>query len=681
MMSDSKIAKKDSLKRVAPKTKDEKVTDKIIHTRRSLGPANENYLSKLRTRQSNSAFKPLQADKSRICLKNLVKLNQTGKRSSIPKSTGKENDSCLFMTQVKIVPSLRSSRQSFQHRRTSFIYDKIVKKSKQRTSEGKKKSSSSSPQLKRGNRKGKVSVCSDDSSIQEINQKSNQPDCIDVVENVSDLRPHEKTCQSHVSPKQVATAVNVTIDLPETVTKEEQNSVAIIDDKPQTFKAVTNIAYSVIRFRGEKKIAFKCFLPNCPDILMGQEMFEKHIKETHTDKSWEGFCITCQELVACSEFTMFHEWKHLIECHVKLENVSGTQPQRFVVAPHDHNYTKQITDKAINLRPWLKITMLSWSPHKPARVATLMLNHNALAATFKCMDAFCAFFTSDAEIFRAHVKLHEKAKPIHAHDCPYCLYRPANADILINHINSHHEFDIYQCCYCFYRSASSTNVQSHIEAYHPDDLAKAIECAPRFRRSKKFAMKIASNPVNLEITAPPMLCSSCDETFNLIENMREHLATHEDVETMLICRKCNMSHETTSFTSHLLNCYKIGLYQCAHCLFGCNTLEPLKLHFANYHPTQYPIYCIRSQGDQVRVKIRPEARDFQTFLLPSGQSSSSRCSGLPESQISGQRDHHFSSKHPQAQRRQRWKHECHQMLVNVIQNFTLMSAFSSQNFC
>jgi hypothetical protein len=249
----------------------------------------------------------------------------------------------------------------------------------------------------------------------------------------------------------------------------------------------------------------------------------------------------------------------------------------------------------VQMCPWLEEPRQKFTPQ-----AMTMFRENSLAATFKCMDKLCSFFTSSENIFEQHLELHAHEKTQGNHGaCSYCAFNSDDISELLEHITTSHYYDVYQCVFCFYRSASFTNVQNHNDAYHPEKKAMAIECAPRHRKSKSMAMQELTSPENLERTVPPLVCV-CQEAFYLLKDYREHIETHRGKSCVLKCLNCNDEVKLASSEQHHRDCQNISLYQCAYCLFGCITLEPLKLHFANHHQSEHPIYCVRSNDKKVR---------------------------------------------------------------------------------
>lgn len=395
------------------------------------------------------------------------------------------------------------------------------------------------------------------------------------------------------------------INEPHTTTQDEEKTsqevMESLNVNLRSYRAVCNIGYSVVEFWGQKKIVYKCFIPGCSFVLMDEKLFEKHLQHTHVKVKWRhGFCCSCQGFVAYDKVTIQNEFEHLFNSHARYENIFGVEPVEVLLPPDDHNYNENVDNEKISIRPWL----LENQNVKLQAPSVMMINENALAATFKCMDKFCAFFTSDAEIFRAHFEFHEKDYQERTREqtskaCCYCFFKANDINELIDHVQSIHKYDIYQCMYCFYRSVSFGNVQNHIEVFHPNKNAMAIECAPTKRKSKSQAITEIQNSDFIKASVPPMVC--CNKKFFQLEDLRTHMKTHEGEPCGLHCNSCKESIEWSTYEKHSLACFKIGMFQCAYCLFGSNTLDPLKLHFANNHQTQFPIYCERNSNVEVKT--------------------------------------------------------------------------------
>jgi hypothetical protein len=81
---------------------------------------------------------------------------------------------------------------------------------------------------------------------------------------------------------------------------------------------------------------------------------------------------------------------------------------------------------------------------KSEEAERIMLNHDCLAATYKCMARFCSFYTSDAEAFVKHLLLHKLAQDENYSKCSYC-HTEKDSSELINHVKTYHKFEMFQC--------------------------------------------------------------------------------------------------------------------------------------------------------------------------------------------------------------------------------------------
>ena len=136
------------------------------------------------------------------------------------------------------------------------------------------------------------------------------------------------------------------------------------------------------------------------------------------------------------------------------------------------------------LQPWL----LKRNHYKYDISCRTQLQKNGLLATFKCMGFTCSFHTCDDNLFKLHLKQHQKYV-IDEHDtflfCSYCLYNTKKIDKLIDHVMVAHQLDRYQCPYCFYRSCEIQSCTTHITIYH--------------QFQKKFIMTCPINDVPIDV--------------------------------------------------------------------------------------------------------------------------------------------------------------------------------------
>lgn len=237
---------------------------------------------------------------------------------------------------------------------------------------------------------------------------------------------------------------------------------------------------------------------------------------------------------------------------------------------------------------------------KDGQAAAMMVQENALAALFKCMEAACSFFTSDATIFASHLKLH-KDKTRGSLECAYCQFESKNDFDIVKHIKDEHEYDIFSCGSCFYRSASACNVHTHYESFHGVSSIVVIECFPSAPGKKNQNLEFIKSKANLARYVPRMFCPFCDETFYISDAYQKHLRSHPASKTVKsTCQKCKKQENVNSMQSHFQECYQIGLFQCLYCRYGINSINAMKLHLAIAHPSKLPVYCSRSGWEKVK---------------------------------------------------------------------------------
>lgn len=135
---------------------------------------------------------------------------------------------------------------------------------------------------------------------------------------------------------------------------------------------------------------------------------------------------------------------HLLRCHLKQELISSRQVEESLSPSTDEFFSGF---KALKLCPWLAEEFTK----KHNFAATMMFQENCLAATYKCMEKNCIFFSSLDTVFTQNIKLHSmKVNDSHdgQNDCAYCEFKAIECNELIHHIESDHKQDIYQCTGC-----------------------------------------------------------------------------------------------------------------------------------------------------------------------------------------------------------------------------------------
>lgn len=379
----------------------------------------------------------------------------------------------------------------------------------------------------------------------------------------------------------------------------------------RNYQLVCNIGFASIEKNGQRQILFKCFLAGCPFVLFDQASFVEHLKLKHSTVVWQRYCNAC---CGIADFhytvTIMDEMEHMINCHLKQVMINpkakAQPPTRTSFELVDNSLNNSFKDSSafaddffsgvppIKLRPWLNQEI-----NKDNYAAASMLQENCLAAMFKCMEKSCVFFTSLDSIFADHLKCHRLQERSEGQDkCAYCDFKATDDNELVDHISNEHKYDMYQCTICFYRSASSANVHSHIRIYHPLKALVIIECLPRQRTYETMLIKLAKSEENVRKLVRPMFCLVCQKQFFVIGAYESHIKSHDQFRSFEEnCTKCEKVIKAETLSTHFESCEKVGLYQCLFCLFGCNSLNVLKLHMANRHPSKLPIYCKRA-GDQ-----------------------------------------------------------------------------------
>lgn len=258
------------------------------------------------------------------------------------------------------------------------------------------------------------------------------------------------------------------------------------------------------------------------------------------------------------------------------------------------------------LRPWLKRKL-----KKYLMPTTRFLNNvAAIVASYKCTSPRCSFFTSDKQLFCTHLKLHEIHLPGDRDymNCAYCdciFSDTDNPDSLVQHINNEHCYDKYQCKYCFYRSCVSLNVINHQKIFHPMKQKSVYELP--IDTNRNYEQELATIKKSRTKFVPPLVCVKCGAKFYLFPKLTAHMQSHGlNIKTK--CTKCSEVSDLSNIHKHLINCHKLGLYQCLFCNFGTNTFETIVNHIGSNHPSKPPIYCERSSEES------NEVQSFHFFL-------------------------------------------------------------------
>lgn len=376
-----------------------------------------------------------------------------------------------------------------------------------------------------------------------------------------------------------------------------------VPNESKSYHLICHIGFAVIEKNGSKQILFKCFLPGCPFVLSDEGTFVEHLRLKHSAIVWSRYCSACCGVATFQyNVTIMDEMKHLLLCHLKKDSMSfnvsregqSSSDGKMVWDPSSlaENFFSDV--EPFKLRPWLD----EEADKKLSSAIAVMLQENCLAATFKCMEKSCIFYTSLDTVFADHLKRHKTLDSRNGQDgCAYCKFSSADEDELVAHISAEHNYDMYQCTNCFYRSAASANVHTHIRVYHPEKALVIIECLPKQRLHESTMIKSAISVENVEQMVLPMFCVICQQRFFVIGAYEHHLDSHENInEFKKMCSKCDKIANVQTLMTHYEECKGIGLYQCLFCQFGCNSLNVFKTHLANQHSSKLPLYCKRT-GD------------------------------------------------------------------------------------
>ncbi|XP_070498481.1 zinc finger protein ZFAT-like [Chironomus tepperi] len=274
--------------------------------------------------------------------------------------------------------------------------------------------------------------------------------------------------------------------------------------------------------------------------------------------------------------------------------------QKLIIQRQKSTDSQKDMSSADLLRPWLKRKV-----KKYLMPTTRFLNNvGAIISTYKCMSSKCSFYTSDRDIFNAHLRFHETHQTGDRDylNCSYCDFLIFNekdqVTALVDHIDSEHCFDKYQCKYCFYRSCVSLNVINHQRIYHAMKPKSVYELS--CDKNRDYEQELATVKKSRLKCVPPLSCVKCNAKFYLFPKLSAHMQTHgPNIKTK--CTKCSKVSDLSNIHTHFINCHNLGLYQCVFCVFGSNNFDNIINHIGNCHPSKPPIYCERSndKADEV----------------------------------------------------------------------------------
>jgi len=117
-----------------------------------------------------------------------------------------------------------------------------------------------------------------------------------------------------------------------------------------------------------------------------------------------------------------------------------------------------------DLYPWIDQSISSIM-FKTRSSLDILLNEYSLFSTYKCMNEYCYFFTTDFEEFKTHAKSHDSINNY----CSYCLKNFDKSIDLCNHLDISHKFDRFQCNKCMFRSCQKGYVDVHQKIHHANE--------------------------------------------------------------------------------------------------------------------------------------------------------------------------------------------------------------------
>lgn len=261
------------------------------------------------------------------------------------------------------------------------------------------------------------------------------------------------------------------------------------------------------------------------------------------------------------------------------------------------------------LRPWLDVR-----DNKYSNFISSMLTEDCLVDLFKCMDPCCDYHTNDVGKFVSHLIRHNNQELESIGRCAYCNFLASSLTTLASHVQNEHMFDRYACTKCFYRSVVEHNVITHQMEFHKNETNTILDCVATKINYKEAVLAAVESRLKYIL---PILCvckfpfsfkmnllrfdyflyfTGCKAKFFIYETFIEHyMKDHGNIEIRHRCNKCLEETNMGNLKRHLENCHNIKQFQCVLCRFGTDTLEKMKLHLANLHPSKLPFFCERAQ--------------------------------------------------------------------------------------
>lgn len=90
-----------------------------------------------------------------------------------------------------------------------------------------------------------------------------------------------------------------------------------------------------------------------------------------------------------------------------------------------------------------------------------------------------------------------------------------------------------------------------------------------------------------------LLFPECTQSsFILFDDFQSHLNRHIIEGVTFPCPKCELKFPKEVLMRHL-NVHQIGLFQCIYCRFGCKSVDEIKIHLTNIHPTKLTYAVMR----------------------------------------------------------------------------------------
>lgn len=217
-----------------------------------------------------------------------------------------------------------------------------------------------------------------------------------------------------------------------------------------------------------------------------------------------------------------------------------------------------------------------------------------------------------------HYSIHDDPKPF---ICSFCDTRFQTRTLLIHHLPRHSKETPYVCNHCNKGFKWKHGLKSHLITHSNEKLHLCDECGFSTTHSKTLkAHKLTHTGELFKCTF-----AGCTHTCSRKENMKIHLATHNN-DKPFVCEICgNKFTQSKSLKRHALIHNSGGYHLCPHCPFKALRTDNLKSHIIRQHEDKN--IKIKSEAsidsDNIEIKslIKTAAEEDDLIVLANAASS------------------------------------------------------------